>query len=141
MTAYTGSCYCGEIKYEINLDSPEQARTSLCHCKNCKKYFGTPFGVTTKLPLSSFKLTAGTPKEHVADNGSGTQLHREFCATCGSGILEYGENAGDNRYVMYGTLDHKGQDELSPKGEFFCKNRNAWMPEVPGIFHKQEIKE
>jgi hypothetical protein len=33
---HTGSCYCGEIKYEIDVASPDEARTSLCHCKNCK---------------------------------------------------------------------------------------------------------
>jgi hypothetical protein len=32
----TGSCYCREIKYEVTLSSPDEARTSLCHCKNCK---------------------------------------------------------------------------------------------------------
>ena len=74
----------------------------------------------------------------------------------------------DFRYVMTGTLDHPG--DLPPKGEFWCKRREKWcvfavsfcnrlldlkptrnshtknrclfrMPEVPGIFHKQEIKE
>lgn len=32
----TGSCYCRNIKYELNLNSADDARTSLCHCKNCK---------------------------------------------------------------------------------------------------------
>ena len=26
----------GALKYEINISSPDEARTSLCHCKNCK---------------------------------------------------------------------------------------------------------
>jgi len=56
-----------------------------------------------------------------------------------SGILEYGANAGDNTYVFYGSLDEP--DTLPPKGEFFCKYRAQWMPEVPGLFHKNEIKE
>ncbi|KAK1226010.1 hypothetical protein PQX77_011028 [Marasmius sp. AFHP31] len=111
--------------------------------KCAQKFFGSPFGTTTKIPKSSFKLTSasGTPKEHVSDNGS-TELHREFCGTCGSGILEYGKEAASEwRYVMYGTLDERGQEELAPKGEFFGKSRNGWMPEIPGLFHKQEIKE
>jgi hypothetical protein len=60
---------------------------------------------------------------------------------CGSGILEYGANAGDNIYVFYGSLDEVGREELVPKGEFFCKDREGWMPEIPGLFHKREIKE
>jgi hypothetical protein len=31
---------------------------------------------------------------------------------------------------MYGTLDKPG--ELPPKGEFFCRYREPWMPEIPG---------
>ncbi|KAK3169544.1 hypothetical protein OEA41_008928 [Lepraria neglecta] len=141
MPAYKGGCYCGELKYTVDI-SPDDARTSLCHCKNCKKFFGTAFGLTTKVPISSFSYTSDSKKPtiHEADNGSGTMLHREFCPTCGSGILEVGEPAmKDFRYIMTGTLDHPG--DLPPKGEFFCRRREKWMPEVPGIFHKQEIKE
>ena len=53
--------------------------------------------------------------------------------------MEYGANAGDNTYIFYGSLDNP--DTLPPKGEFFCKYRAEWMPEIPGLFHKNEIKE
>lgn len=33
---------------------------------------------------------------------------------------------------MYGSLDEP--EELPPKGEFFCKSRDGWMPEIPGMF-------
>ncbi|KAI9786058.1 MAG: hypothetical protein M1816_008149 [Peltula sp. TS41687] len=135
---HTGGCYCGEIRYEIDLASPDDARTSICHCKNCRKWTGSAFGITTKVLRKAFKIVEGKTKEHVSDNGSGTELHREFCETCGSGILEYGANAGDFTYINYGTLDKP--DQLPPKGEFFCKVRAKWLPEIPDIFHKQEIK-
>jgi len=86
---YTGSCYCRAIKYEFEV-SPDETRTSLCHCHNCKKFFGANFGITTKIPASEFKITGGHPKTHEADNGSGSLLHREFCGDCGGPILEYG---------------------------------------------------
>ncbi|KDQ62595.1 hypothetical protein JAAARDRAFT_121493 [Jaapia argillacea MUCL 33604] len=136
---YNGGCYCGEVRYQLDLSSPDEARTSVCHCKNCKKLFGSAFGITAKVPRKAFTFTSGKPKIHESDNGPGIMLHREFCETCGSGILEYGANAGDNTYIMYGTLDDP--EALPPKGEFFCKSRSTWMPEIPGVFHKQEIKE
>lgn len=109
---YTGGCYCGLIRYSFDV-SPDEARTSLCNCHNCKvrsallhsfpasplhtpylntpqKFFGTNYGLTTKIPASLFKLTKGTPKVHEDDNGSGSLLHREFCGACGGAILEYG---------------------------------------------------
>jgi hypothetical protein len=41
--------------------------------------------------------------------------------------------------VFSGTLDEP--DALPPKGEFFCSRRDSWVPEIAGVFHKQEIKE
>jgi hypothetical protein len=70
------------------------------------------------------------------------------------------------RYIVVGSLD--APEALPPKGEFFCKERVSWMPEVPStyiiyihfsvklsprdksgcadygyedVFHKKEIKE
>lgn len=43
------------------------------------------------------------------------------------------EQAADKfRYITYGTLDNP--EKLPPKGEFFCKDRASWMPEIPGAF-------
>ena len=88
----TGSCTCRNPTYTLSLASPSDTRTSLCHCRNCKKAFGTNYGLTAKVLVSGFAYTAesGTPTEHVADNGSGTLVHREFCGKCGGFILEWG---------------------------------------------------
>ncbi|KAJ5354019.1 hypothetical protein N7541_006583 [Penicillium brevicompactum] len=140
MPNYTGSCFCHKIEYNLSLPSPEDARTSLCHCRNCQKAFGTNYGLTTKVPKDSFSYTKGSPKQHAADNGSGVTIYREFCDTCGSFILEYGEMAKDKfRYITAGSLDDP--EALAPKGEFFCKMRASWMPEIPDVFHKREVKE
>lgn len=41
------------------------------------------------------------------------------------------EQAKDKfRYIMYGTIDNP--EGLDPKGEFFCRYREKWMPEIPG---------
>lgn len=36
------------------------------------------------------------------------------------------------RYIVVGSLDTP--EALPPKGEFFCKARASWMPEIPGMF-------
>ncbi|KAI1635051.1 Mss4-like protein [Biscogniauxia mediterranea] len=167
MTPLPGSCYCGLVRYTITLSDPAaEARTSLCHCRNCKKFTGGACGVTTRVPRSAFRLLGpgsgpGSDQQqreqeqeqekeqeqnnyirvHEADNGSGTMLHREFCGVCGSGILEYGANAGDYVYVFYGTLEDHARGQVEPRGEFFCRLRDPWMPEIEGLFQKQEIHE
>ena len=159
-------CRHSSLAYTITSDNRKaDARTSLCHCGNCKRFTGGPFGITTKIPSSLFQYTKGAGREgaytrgsdakgdgdsnsgdqgtvhgagakvlkiHEADNGSGTLLRREFCGECGSGIMEYGTNAGDNIHMFYGTLEDEGKKAPAPKREFFTKYMDGWMPEVLG---------
>ncbi|RTE80654.1 hypothetical protein BHE90_004853 [Fusarium euwallaceae] len=136
MPSYKGKCVCGNTQYTVSLSSLEEARTSLCHCHNCRRAFGTNFGLTTKVPVEGFRYSHGKPKIFKQDNG----VAREFCETCGVFICEYGEQAANKfRYIMWGTFDES--EQFPPKGEFFCRYRTEWMPEVPGVFRKNEIKE
>lgn len=106
------------------------------------EFTGGPYGITTKLPLASFKITTGEPTEHCADNGSGSLLHRLFCKTCGGPIAEWGDAVKDSqRYVFTGTFDDIEQEGLRPKGEFFTSRRVSWLVPVEGCFQKKEIKE
>ncbi|PKY01759.1 DUF636 domain protein [Aspergillus campestris IBT 28561] len=129
MPSYPGSCFCRNIEYQLTLASPDDARTSLCHCRNCKKAFGANYGLTAKVSKDAVSITKGTPKEHVTnDEGA---VHRAFCDTCGSFIWEYGDAVKDKfRYICVGSLDDP--EALPPKGEFFCRSRASWMPEIPG---------
>ncbi|GAB1314613.1 hypothetical protein MFIFM68171_04823 [Madurella fahalii] len=131
-----GRCVCKKLQYSLDLESPEDARTTLCHCHSCRRAFGTNYGLTAKVPLQAFRYESGSPKKYKQENG----VTREFCDNCGAFICEYGDAAADKfRYVMWGSLDEP--EKIPPKGEFFCKSRPDWMPEIQGVFHKQEIKE
>ncbi|KAH6880376.1 glutathione-dependent formaldehyde-activating enzyme [Thelonectria olida] len=135
-TTIGGSCLCGKLRYSIPSEHAEHARTSLCHCMYCRKAFGTNYGLTTKVPVDGFKYDNGSPRLFRQDNG----VIREFCEDCGVFICEYGEQAADKfRYILWGTFDEP--EQFPPKGEFFCKSRVQWMPEIPHVFHKAEIKE
>jgi len=81
-----GRCVCKKLQYSLDLDSPEAARTTLCHCHSCRRAFGTNYGLTAKVPLAAFRYDTGTPKRHTQDNG----VTREFCGECGAYICEYG---------------------------------------------------
>ncbi|KAF2112943.1 DUF636 domain protein [Lophiotrema nucula] len=129
-----GGCICKNLRYSLGLASKDEARASLCHCHHCKKAFGGVFGLKAKVPLHAFRYTSDSakPTVHIQDNGSGTDIYREFCSKCGAYICEYGEQAkGVFRYVTVGSLDEP--EALPPKGEFFCSQRVDWMPEIPGI--------
>lgn len=65
-----------------------------------------------------------------------------------NGLIEkWQKEAADKfRYVMWGSLDEP--ENIPPKGEFFCKERASWMPEIngrcaffflPGKFRPSEV--
>jgi hypothetical protein len=141
-----GHCVCKALTYSVSLDSPDDARTTLCHCQSCRRAFGTNYGLTTKVPVDAFKYESGKPKLFQQDNG----VVREFCDNCrrslntrpditltwstgGAYITEYGQEAKHKfRYVMWGTFDEP--EKVPPKGEFYCSNKPEWMPPIPGEF-------
>ena len=86
---FTGGCYCKKITYTIRLANRQEARTTTCHCRSCKKTFGSVFGVTVKVPVTGVKMTGERPQMHKSDNGSGTYSYREFCNECGSTVCTY----------------------------------------------------
>lgn len=45
---YEGGCFCKEIRYSIDLKSPDDARMSICHCSNCKVFI---YFIFSTLPL------------------------------------------------------------------------------------------
>lgn len=98
----TGHCTCGAVRYSVDLDSAESARTSLCHCASCRRAFGTNYGLTTKVPLDGFKYVEGKPKRFMQENG----VTREFCDNCGVFICEYGVSRQSNRAGPSRDLSH-----------------------------------
>jgi len=61
----TGTCYCKSLSYNLRLDDKMDARTTLCHCANCKKAFGGAFGLTAKVPIQAFRYTTQNGKPTV----------------------------------------------------------------------------
>jgi len=50
---------------------------------------------------------------------------------CSRTLLDQEAAADKFRYVMWGTFDEP--EKVPPKGEFYCKYKPTWMPDIPGI--------
>src|SRR6516162_3639883 len=55
----TGSCQCGNIRYEIT-QSPQLVYT--CHCTDCQRITSSAFSLGIALPETAFRLAAGEPR-------------------------------------------------------------------------------
>ncbi|TRX73176.1 GFA family protein [Pseudomonas mangiferae] len=99
-----GSCLCGAIRYEI--DAPVNA-ISHCHCGQCRKAHGAPFGSYFSVPKQALRFVQGA--DQVRTYGSSPGIARTFCPHCGS-TLQWMKVDSDTTCMTPGTLD-------SPLGE------------------------
>lgn len=75
MERKTGSCHCGRVKFEVDMDLKEAIT---CNCSICHRK-GT---VLSFVPDSQFKLISG--EQNLTDYQFGKKtIHHTFCKTCG----------------------------------------------------------
>ena len=72
----TGTCRCGEVKFEITI---EPLMTAACHCTGCQRMSGSAYSLTAMIPVNGFSVTEG---DTVVGGLKGPQLHHHFCPSC-----------------------------------------------------------
>jgi hypothetical protein len=104
---YHGSCHCGEVSYETELDL--QAGTFRCNCSVCRKK-------RSWLAVASpedFRLLSG--KEALGEyQFASRKLHHLFCRNCGVSSYAWGQNEALGTFfaVAVNCLDDATADEL-----------------------------
>ncbi len=97
MSAATGGCLCGAIRFELTGPLRDVV---VCHCSLCRRA-GTYAGAYTWVPDDSLRITsADSPSTYVDVNGR----ERRFCRSCGATLFWAVPGAGGVS-VSAGALD------------------------------------
>lgn len=104
---YTGSCHCGKVRFEADIDLA--AGTCKCNCSIC---FKTRAWMAF-IPADAFRLLSGEQdlREYQFARKS---IHHMFCAQCGVRPFARGNDGNGNRFcaVRVNCLDVVYPQEL-----------------------------
>jgi hypothetical protein len=77
------SCQCGRLTATV-ADGAE-AVTAMCHCRDCQRRSGSPFGTIAYFPKEAVTIS-GSPHEFTRPTDGGNSFTTGFCPGCGSTV-------------------------------------------------------
>ena len=114
---YKGSCHCGSVRFEADLDLGKG--TAKCNCSICAKLRAWLVAVSP----NDVRLLAG--ESALADYQFGARkIHHRFCRTCGIRPFGQAENDGGFYAVNLAALDDIEPTELANASVVYVDGRN-----------------
>lgn len=113
----TGGCHCGNIRYQVEVQSTE---AYLCHCSMCRKSFGHFAAAFFNVPKDAVTWTTREPDYFE----SSKIARRGFCARCGT-PMSFAFHATPRMDLSVGSLDEP--ERMRPTVHFAAESRlPAW---------------
>lgn len=128
MMKVQGSCHCGQIAYEAEVD-PEGV--SLCNCTDCQTFSGSAFRVSVRTPRESFKLLSGEPKGYVKTADSGAKRLHTFCGNCGAPVYACAVTDPTFYSLRVGCLRQRA--DLPPRKQIWYRSAVPWAMKLDGL--------
>ena len=119
------SCQCGQLTARI-ADGAE-ATTIMCHCIDCQRRSGSPFGAIAYFPREAVAIS-GRTTEYTRPADSGSEFTTGFCPTCGSTVYARPARIPSITGVTLGCL--AGAEVPSPAVSVYEQSMHDWF-EVP----------
>ncbi len=114
-------CMCGALT--LTLAQPSDLVVA-CHCVDCQRRSGAPFGVGVFYPVDAVAVS-GSTKEFTRDSASGGMVHTYFCPNCGSTVYWKAGNLPSMIGVALGALTDGRH--LAPVRSVFEQSKYDWV--------------
>lgn len=93
-------CQCGQLS--VALPGPSSSVVA-CHCSDCQRRSGSPFGVLAYYPTETVEIT-GKAAHYVRSTATGGTFETSFCSICGSTVYARAERAPDLVGIAVGAI-------------------------------------
>ncbi|WP_420563896.1 GFA family protein [Thalassobaculum sp.] len=120
--ARTASCACGGLSVTC---PGEPMLVALCHCRECQKRTGGPFGVAAFYPEAAV-ITEGASTTYRRTGDSGEEITFHFCPTCGSTVFWYPKVKPGTVAVALGAFADGSFP--APAKQVYTRHRHPWVP-------------
>ena len=130
-TTRIASCSCGRLRVTC---TGEPVRVSMCHCLECQKRTGAPFGAQARFNRSQVSSEgAATEFERTGDEGN--RVTFRFCPMCGSTVYWTLSGLPDIVAVALGNFAER--DLPTPRISVYESRRHPWVivPDHPDMQH------
>jgi hypothetical protein len=114
-------CSCGDLS--LTVSEPSKLAV-VCHCLDCQRRTGAPFGVGAFYPVDAVVIS-GTPKEFTRAAVSGGKVRTYFCPNCGSAIYWKADKVPSLIGVAAGAL--VARKYPSPVRSVFEQSKHDWV--------------
>ena len=131
MSAATGGCFCGAVRYEA---AGACSNSMICHCQSCRRTAGSPAVAWVTFPLGSFRFTRGSPTEL----RSSPSVVRTFCAACGTPLTYRHDDYADAIDITTCSLD--GPERYPPTHHSWLSHDLRWVKFGDGLPAFQEFR-
>jgi hypothetical protein len=124
----TGSCHCGLVGYEADIDARP---VTICHCKDCQRLTGSAFRVSVGTTRERFRLLHGIPAVYVKIGDSGAKRAQAFCSVCGSPLFTYDVDSPAELGLRVGCIDQR--EALRPTRQVWCQSALGWSMNIQDL--------
>ena len=116
---FSGGCACGAIRYEV---TAEPIVMFNCHCRDCQRASGGPYGAVVYVRAKAFKITKGKPRYYSTSSEAVGHNKRGFCAECGSRL--FGGATDEGQGILASSLDEPSW--FHPQMDIFTSDAQPW---------------
>jgi len=117
----TARCSCGQLQVQC---SGEPDKVSVCHCTECQRRTGSPFGVAVFFPKDATTIT-GSSRTYERLGDSGLSLRHHFCPNCGSTVFWYPGRRPDHIAIALGSF--ADPTFPVPSQSVYEESRHPWV--------------
>ena len=123
----TGTCFCKAVRYELLAESQMQG---LCYCTDCQVVGGSSHWASYAVAPSDFRLLEGNLPAQTDAPGSGREVTRHFCGTCGTQIMVQSDELG---VTSVNAMTFDDATQFTPQISYFGGSAPRWCEVDPRL--------